>query len=212
MSGIWTDYRMTVQEDQDKFLVPLNRDTEKIFYNQRLIIDAKVITEPRVWQVSKINRISPNGIVRATIVQKQFDPHTDYIELDSDGNVVAMWASYYSDGVTADNPQDDPDPLVYSSITFSGAKTPQMKIGGNAKTFTVAFYREGVEINHKLGNWSYEINGTDASDLIQETVVSENQVKIKFIGDESHIGEILTVSFTSESGIKSSVEMNLIGI
>lgn len=199
-------------EDQQKLVIPLNRDTEKLWYGQRMIIDSKVLTEPRTFQISKINRISPNGLVRVTLVEKLFDPHTDYIELDSDGNVVAMWASYYSDGVTADNPQDDPDPLVYSSITFSGAKTPQMKIGGNAKTFTVAFYREGVEINHKPGNWSYEINGTDASDLIQETVVSENQVKIKFIGDESHIGEILTVSFTSGSGIKSSVEMNLVGI
>ena len=203
---------MTVQEDQDKFLVPLNRDTEKIFYNQRLIIDAKVITEPRVWQISKINRISPNGIVRATIVQKQFDPHTDYIELDDDGNVVGMWASYYSDGIVASNPQEDTDSDVYSSISFSGAKTPQMKIGGNAKTFTVSFYREGVEINHKPGNWSYEIDGVDASELIQESVMSENQVKIKFIGDESHIGEILTVSYATDSGIKSSVKMNLIGI
>ena len=199
-------------EDQQKLVIPLNRETEKLWYNQRMIIDAKVLTEPRTFQISKINRISPNGLIRVTLVEKLFDPHTDYIELDSDGNVVGMWASYYSDGVSADKPQEDEDSLVYSEITFSGAKTPQLKIGGSAKTFTVTFYREGVEIDHKPGTWSYEINDIDATDLVQTTVVSDNQIKIKFIGEDDYIGEDLTISYSSESGIKSSVKMNLVGI
>lgn len=211
-SGVWFDFRIQTIENQDKFIVPLNRDTEKLFYDQRLIIDSKVLTEPICWAISKINRLSPNGLVRATVIQKQFDPHMDYIEFDQDGNVVGMWASYYSDGVSADNPQEDADPSVYSEITFSGAKTPQLKIGGNAKTFTVSFYREGVEINHKPGVWSYKIDGIDVSDLVETSIISENKVKIKFIGDDKYIGEEIIISYTSESGIKSSVKMNLVGI
>jgi len=45
----------------------MTRDTETLFYNHRMIIDAKVETEPRAWLISKINRISPNGICRITL-------------------------------------------------------------------------------------------------------------------------------------------------
>ncbi len=47
VSGIWTDHITTTTEDQYKFAVPLNRDTEKLYYNQRIIIDNKVLSEPR---------------------------------------------------------------------------------------------------------------------------------------------------------------------
>jgi hypothetical protein len=51
----------------------MTRETETLFYNIRMIIDAKVETEPRAWLISKVNRISPNGICRVTLTQDNFD-------------------------------------------------------------------------------------------------------------------------------------------
>lgn len=64
------------------------RETETLFYNIRMIIDAKVESEPRAWLISKINRISPNGICRVTLTQDIFDQHKDFIEKDGNGNIV----------------------------------------------------------------------------------------------------------------------------
>ena len=87
MSGIWSHDKETTPQDQQKFVVPLNRMTENIYYDQRMIIDAPVLTEPRTWIVSKVNRIAANGLVHVTLAQSKFNAHTDYIETDGDGNV-----------------------------------------------------------------------------------------------------------------------------
>ena len=43
------DFKIQSPEDQQKFIVPLNRDSETLFYSQRMIIDNNVLTEPRVF-------------------------------------------------------------------------------------------------------------------------------------------------------------------
>jgi len=71
--GIFRDYKIQSVEDQQKFAVPMTRETETLFYNIRMIIDANVETEPRCWLISKVNRISPTGICRVTLTQDNFD-------------------------------------------------------------------------------------------------------------------------------------------
>lgn len=223
-SGLWTDYKMTSIEDQQKFLVPLNEITENLWYNQRMIIDAKVSTQPRAWEISKVNRISPNGLVRVTLAQDNFDQHHDYIERDSNNKIIGMWADYYNTVVSEE------DPFIkhanyYSSITYSGVK-PQIKLGGSYKKFTVNFYENGGsdEIDFKKGEWKFfikvgeEIEGgyIDASSVIQVLTESsdlkENQIKVKFTGDSSFIGQILLISYIDENNIKSFIEMEIVGL
>ena len=54
----------------------MNETTETIYYNLRYIIDTHLYNEDsewRAWLVSKINRISPNGICNITLTQDRFD-------------------------------------------------------------------------------------------------------------------------------------------
>lgn len=211
-------------EDQQKFAVPLNRDTEKIFYkdgdkNLRMIIDGKVLTEPRIWKVTKINRISPNGIARVTLAQDMFNEHTDYIELDDNGNVIGMWADYYSSAILP-IPSDKPiiTNKVYSKITFSGVK-PEIKIGGNYKKYTVNFYEmENEEVPFKEGTWSFTIDGEDVSSLVntlqsdKSTDVLENQIKVKFVGDYDYIGKVLQITYKSNDGIISHLDVEIVSL
>lgn len=189
-----------------------------------MIIDAKVSTEPRAWEISKVNRISPNGLVRITLAQDNFDQHNDYIERDSNNRIIGMWADYYRTIVSDINP-DIKHANYYSSIIYSGVK-PQIKVGGSYKKFTVDFYESGSseKIDFKKGKWNFYIKVgeqvvgglIDASSVVQvltdSSDLKENQIKVKFTGDSSFIGQILLISYIDENNIKSYVEMEIVGL
>jgi hypothetical protein len=161
-----------------------------------MIIDAKVETEPRAWLISKVNRISPNGICRVTLAQDIFDQHRDYIEKDSDGNIIAMWANYWSGNIEP-TPAESDDPIpstTTAEITCSGKK--QFKVGGSAKTFTVKYYDEdGNQIDdHLVGRWEFVMDNLPVPDDLISVTDNGYSIKVKFLGDDTYIGKILTIT------------------
>ena len=207
-SGLWTDYKITTVEDQQKFAVPMTRDTETLFYNHRIIIDAKVETEPRVWLISKVNRISPNGVCRITLTQDTFNQHADYIEHDDNGNIIGMWADYYKSSIEPIPIKPDDQSGINIVISCSGKH--QLKIGGSAKTLTVSFIDvNGEQVEFQSGDWLFAIDGEDVSALLTLTSVSDNKIKIEFNGDDSYINKILTATFTS-GDISSSLDLEIL--
>ena len=196
-SGIWTDFKMSTVEDQQKFIVPLNRDTEKIYYNQRMIIDSAVLTEPRTWKVSKINRITSNGLVLVTLAQTQFNPNTDYIEIGEDGNVIGMWADYYVENTTAE-PTDaiQPQNNIIATITYTGNST--IRLNGGYKKLTVNFTEGDTPSDFMFGQWQYFVDDIDVSDLIiySPTELAENEIKFKISStDLTYGGKTLVVKY-----------------
>lgn len=210
-AGIWNDYRITITEDQQKFAVPMTRDTETLFYNRRMIVDTKVSSEPRAWLVSKVNRITPNGICRVTLAQDTFDQHNDYVEKDENGNIVGMWANYFNNNVEPTPIVPDEISGVTAKITCSGK--PQFRIGGSPKTFTVTYYDdENQEItDHSVGSWALSIDGTTVPDAVVELTLIDNKVKVKFLGDDSYIGKILTIKNISED-VTASLDVEIIAL
>jgi hypothetical protein len=53
------------------------------------------------------------------------------------------------------------------------------------------------------------LDGNDAKNLLQldTTDVEANQVKVKFVGSDKYMGRVMTVSFTTTTGITSSVDI-----
>lgn len=215
-SGVWQDYKVESVEDQQKFIVPLNRETEKLYYDQRMIVDARVLTEPRTWRITKVNRLSPNGLVRITLAQDRFNHHTDYIEKDIDGNVIGFWANYFDNGDVTPIDPIIPSSNIYSLISYSGMN-PNIKAGGSYKKFTVTFYDDNEVTEFRNGTWTFTIDGVDVSDKIttlgpaESMDVAINQIKAKLEADNSLIGKILLVGFESDDGIKSETEVNIQG-
>ena len=221
-SGLWTDYKITTVEDQQKFAVPMTRETETLFYNIRMIVDSKVESEPRCWKISKINRISPNGICRVTLSQDLFDQHKDYVEKDDNNNIIGMWANYWASNVEPtpilpDIPEESEDsddhssPIITSLITVTGK--PQIKIGGSAKTFTIIFKDDTGEIltDHDPGSWFFyfgeELLPNNLFDLI---LLNDGvKIKVKFLGDDSYIGKILTVKNVS-GDVTASLDVEIL--
>ena len=206
-SGIWSDHVTTIVEDQQKFAAPLNRDTEKFYYNQRLIIDNKVLTEPRLWQISKINRVAPNGIARITLAQTKFDGDKDYVKIEND-EVIEMYADYYV-GNTEPTDFVETD-KIRAEITYTGK--PTIRVGSGYKKLAVNFYQGEAKAPLMDGQWQYFISDKDVSDLIAYSTVDleENEVKIKFNSkDTNYGGKTLTIKYVVDADIQASVDLNL---
>lgn len=203
-------FKVTSTENQKIAWCEYNDKTKTIFYDQRIAIsqDREI---PVVWSCSKVEDKSQNGIARYTFKQDVWNEHTDYMERNEDGELIGIWCDYYQDSVTP----DEPIPIsenIYSKITYSGTK-PEIKINGGYKKLTVTFYKDDEQVAFQHGDWKFNIDNQDVSDLIEVTTsdLEENQIKIKFHGDDSYIGKMLVISYESYTGVKSEVKMNLLG-
>lgn len=211
-SGLWESYRTTSVQDQQKFAVPINSLSETLFYNKRMIIDAKVRTEPRTWDLSKVNRLSARGVVHVTLAQNLFDPVHDYIEYedpeDPTSPIIGMWADYFKDGLEAVEPKPPrPDQHIVIEHTGVGHK---MKIGGNSKVFTAVFYNGDTASDYiENGTWRFSVDGSEASDLVIIEQKEKNQIEISLDADISYIGKDLLVTYTSESGLIGKILMDI---
>ena len=209
-SGRWTDYRITSIENQRIIWMPTNDAAKTIFYDQRFAISAPR-EEPIVWAVSKVEEMNVRGISRFTCVQDLWDSHKDYVEVDKDGNVKAMWCNYFESQVSPKDPIE-PSSSTHAVITYSGTK-PEIKIGGSYKTFTVKFYdANDGEIPYQTGSWKFTINGEDATGLLAIKNPEENQIKVKFAGDDSYIGNVLTIGYETAGGLKTAIMVDLVGM
>ena len=196
----------------------MNRITELLFYNQRVIIDNFVLTEPRTWKVSKVNRISFNGSVIVTFAQTEFDPSTDYIEKDENGNVIAFWASYYQNGVSP--AEEETTPLIRGEITTKAK--PQIRLGGGFKLLEVHFYDGDTEIEFEPGEWKFFVGEEEISDKLSILTAADsdkvelNQIKIKLPNEnnsnESLLGKIIKCQFSSLTGVVTEYEISIVSL
>ena len=222
---MWQDYRFESVEDQQKFIVPINRETEKIYYNLRMIVDNRGIeTEPRAWRVSKVNRLTSNGLVNVTLAQDRFDQFKDWIERedpeDPTSKIIGMWANgraYIPQKPPADHEIVIPS-ADRSEITYSGKK-PVIKVGGSYKKFSVVFYEQNEVVGYQDSTWAFTIKlpsgeTVDATDLVSvlETE-TDGTIKVKYVGDDTYLGNILVITNTATTGtITSTCEVEITGL
>ena len=172
-----------------------------------------------MWRCTKVEQIANKGISCFTFAQDIWNSEHDYIERDENGKLVGIWCDYYRTKIGKQPEPDPADPMytVYSKIIYSGKK-PQLKAGGSFKKFSVLFYHDDEELPYRSGAWSYEIDGSDvASEFVIEdnganTSLSENQIRIKIPKDDSYIGKILKISFTSDDGIVTSQDVEIVAL
>lgn len=204
-SGLWSDYRFTAQENQDKIWLPLNPITAKIWYTNNeettMRIIASAPTEhPIVWKISKIENLQPTGLQCLTLYQTFFDQNRDYVEKDKNGRIIGMWADYNDVSIAPIEPDvSDPGVLITAKIT---ASTPTIKIGGSYKNLEAHIFNESNEnitTDYAAAefNWICDIDGNDAKDIVKWLTNSDfNKAKVKFLGDRSYLGKILHVTCT----------------
>ena len=207
-SGLWTDLRFTTQENQDKVLFPLNPITDKIWYTDdqsktmRVLVSA-FTDHPIAWKISKVENSQPLGIQRLTLYQTFFEQNHDYIEKDSDGYIIGMWADYFSDGVTPTDPSTPTLlPSIYSKIS---ASTDSIKVGGSYKTLTLNIFKGSddditKEYSDATFTWSCSIDDEDWTDKVTWRPAAYNRMKVKFPDDRSQLTKLITFKCTVIKG------------
>lgn len=201
--GVYTDRYFTRPDNQAKAFLPLNPITERLWYtdkedtNMRMVVSAKT-EHPIVWKLTKIENASPLGIQVLTFYQNYWDSHRDYIEKDSDGNIIGMWASYFDSEIAPTDPSTPTTPP--SSITAKiSASTSTIKVGGSYKNLTANLFNDSneditTEYADATFTWTCSIDDEDWTDKVTWRAGTEyNQKKVKFPNDTSTIGKILSV-------------------
>ena len=209
-SGIWRDYNFASQDNQNKLILPLNRITEKIWYtnnnseNMRVLVSA-FTDNPVAWTISKVETANNLGLQILTLYQDFYDPHSDYIEKDADGNIVGLWADYYDSTIEP----TDPDTPTLTPSTIYGkiiASTSTIKVGGSYKTLTLKLYNsDSDEVTDDYSVASYDwtchvLSDSETSDLSDKVTwlngTSFNQKKIKFPDNREYLNQTLNVQCT----------------
>ena len=202
-SGIYTYYRTTKMENQEKCWLPLNSITEKIWYtfddnqNMRVLVGALSKHVP-AWIVSKVENANPLGLQKLTLYQSEFNPHTDYVNLETG----EMFADYYDSEIEPTNPETSSSApsSIYGKIT---ASTSTIKVGGSYKTLTLKLYdSNNIEITDNYSGsdveWNCSITDGDKTTVLTDTVTwlngkEFNQKKIKFPDDRNYLGKVLDI-------------------
>ena len=222
---------MTATENQEILFLPTNTISDTIGYiskdnesNQRMIIDIPNYGDtnwsPNAWKVSKLERANVRGRTKITLAQNAFDPHSDYIEKDSDGNIIGLWADYYDSNIEPTDP-DTPSPTPSTTYGKITASTSTIKVGGSYKTLTLKLYdSDDTEITDTTITdltrdnfvWTCSCDGIDLTNSDKVTWLSGsgiNQAKIKFADDRSYLNKILVIKCTVD-GVMITEEFELV--
>ena len=221
-SGRWLDRYVLSLDDINKILIPLNPITENLGYtdkenvNQRIILSAK-IPNPLTWQISKVENTKPIGIIKITLDQDSYNPHTDYIERDEYGNIIGMWADFYSSEITPVN-QDNPIIQSQNPACILLSSNNNLKIGGSYKLITMQIVDDDmldITNDYPISSvkWTCLIDGIDYTDSnlvkwLEQTDI--NKIKIKFGADRNYLNKLLTVKCTVDDRLIGEIQLELV--
>lgn len=218
-SGLSDNSVFTLEDNKNKIWLPLNRVTERVWFtdnenqNLRLIVSAP-IENPAVWRVSKVENVQPFGIQKIVCEQTAFNPNTDYLERDIDGNIIGMWADYY---LSAAEPVEPEVPTGNISCKVT-ATTDNLKVGGSYRTITVAFFDSlGNDITSdfleklNISCWKCFVGGEDITEapfVVWSEQDVKNEIKIKFLNNRDYLGEVAKIK-CSVGDISGEINMSI---
>ena len=173
---------------------------------------------PVAWIISKVETANNLGLQMLTLYQDFFDQNKDYVEKDSDGNIIGLWADYYDSNIEPTDP-DTPSPTPSNTYGKITASTSTIKVGGSYKTLTLKLYdADDNEVTDNYSSatfdWTCYIKGNETDDLSDKVTWLNgslfNQKKIKFPDDRSYLDKILVIKCVVD-GVETIEEFELIG-
>lgn len=208
-------YTSNINGDENIILLPFNKISHSLTYDDRLIVGA-LVDNPMVWQIISVNNIDYPGINRFVSRRSKFDANTDFIEKDSNGHIIGMWADYNVSPIQPVDPVLEPEESLvgeFIKVCYKGV-SPTVKIGGSYKTVYIQRYDKdgGIIDNIGIANWTFSVDGEVLNDdIIEKVNIDDYTLKFKFLGDMEYTYKVLTVS-ASIGDITNSVEFEIVGL
>ncbi len=197
-SGLWLDYYTTSPENQTQVWLPTNPITQTIDYNMRFLISDNT-DRPIAWEVSKLEDLFPQGILKITLRQSLYNPNVDNKEL--------MIADYYKSNIIPDPKPEEFLPIIMPDLTITYSGKPLVKVCGSYKAFSVN--SENFE-NFDPTKVSWKIVGLNPEDYT--TLLNLPVIKIKMSKDYSLIGKVFTLELYYEETLSDSVEIEVVAL
>lgn len=207
-SGLYTDYKMTSFDEQDKFFLPYNLVTTELRHDMRLFISI-LQREPWVYKITKVNNTTPKGIMTYTVKQDRYNQEHDYVQLDPHApDYGDMYANYYASAVKPDyNDNFDNDKITYEKYTLIiESVNDKVKLGSTKVLYAKIYDGQNNDVTELYKNdeciWS--LQGVDFLDDENELITNREftldeyfdvnnnlkyrfKCKFKFTGDEYYL-------------------------
>lgn len=175
-----------------------NAETQTIGHDQRFLISDAGRKPPLCYSVATISDSMPIGITKFVMSQSTFDAIHDNADL--------MLAGYYADGIKPTASNVESKSTSTATISYSGTK-PTIKVGGSAKTFSVAFDAEGTTV----AQWIVSDENGDIGGDANYTVERDGEsLKVRVAQNYNLIGTILTVQAVGSDGSIAKVSVEVI--
>ena len=178
--------------------VGVDEDTKKLCRDMRFAIDFENIVEPDIYKLSNRKMALNNyeyfnrgATMILTLSYDAFNRSTDKLVEFSEGKKV--WICNYT-STTPLPPKEDETAKI--EISYNGK--PELKVGGNYKTFTAS--KIGIDTSNRkelIGTW--EVISIPEMETIIKYLISDNIIRLKIENDEFAIGNKIRIKFTEKS-------------
>lgn len=195
-SGQWTAHYTVSAENQDSIWLPLNKISQTITYDQRMIVSV-LSEEPITWKVTKVEGIHPIGIHKCVIYQDKFNPNVDYVNFET----REMIADFYENNTTG-NYQDPVSLDAFKvKLSYSGREN-FIRVGGNSRTITCVFETDDGQVFVPDNvTWDFLIDNPEMQPYFADslvTTISDNSCIFKILKNEDLIGDSITIEAKAE--------------
>lgn len=187
-SGIRQGELFAFPEEIREIWLPLNHSSLRLDYGRRLMVCAPG-SSPLVFRVSARNDLDPAGLLKLSLVQDVFDPHTD--RADPENGIFC--ADY--------RPADAEPSLTQGRIVCSGL-APVLKVRGGCRTLS-AFFPDGSPADPS--SWEASLDGKDARDLLEMRPGPDSQsLRVRFTGGETYLGRKIIFTVRDRAAQRSA--------
>lgn len=197
-SGIWSDGFVTSVENQTQFIVPSNKYTFMIDYDQRFMLSDNPL-HPLVYEVSKRVDTFPLGVSKITLKQDHFNPNIDNSDL--------QLCDYY-EGIQERTKA--PEQLF---LKYTGASNV-IHLGGSEREISIMYIPNSGIRKPEFGwyliykNERFSVTNPPASFHIK---VQPNSILISADKDFSMVGTPITIGVIEKNTrLKSEIVMEVL--
>lgn len=196
--GTYGNSIIVTGDNQYGLTVGVDEDTKKLCRDMRFAIDFENIVEPDIYKLSNRKMALNNyeyfnrgATMILTLSYDAFNRNTDKLVEISEGKKV--WICNYT-STTPLPPKEDETAKI--EISYNGK--PELKVGGNYKTFTAS--KIGIDTSNRkelIGTW--EVISIPEMETIIKYLISDNIIRLKIENDEFAIGNKIRIKFTEKS-------------